>query len=975
MAGPRTGRAAVEIVGEVSNFGADVERELNKELRGVDLDVRPVADDLAKGIKKGVDEAGRSFDGLSAKAKTSLKGVGEEAEAAGEGIHAGVRKGTDKARDEFGRFIASGKKTSDGITLGFGKLSIELGTIGKIAGKALAAGLAVGALAQTTQTVAGLVTAIVPMVGVVGLLPAAFIAAKVAAGAFQIAMLGVADAVTAGITGDTAAFNEALKAMPPAAQAAIKEIVSLKTEILAIRETVQGNFFQPLIGQLQPLGALYLPLVRTQLGNIATGFGEAAASTASFLRLPSSVKSVNSSLSDTTTAVNNVSAGLPGLVRAFLPLWEVGASFLPGLTAEFDGLTQRIGAFMEKARETGQLQEFISGGLSALGQLGSILANVGSILGSVFEAAKASGGDLLGVVGEAVGKFAEFLNTAQGMQALTSIFEVLGGVAGLFGQALSIVLPVLGTLVGVLAGALKPLLPVISNALTQMAPVIAQVGEALGAILGPAIGVVVQLLSTLLPVIIPIVSALMSSLMPVIKQLAPVITQLGTTISTILVSALTALAPVFQQLLPVISEILVAVLIPLIPVIAQIGDLFVALMPALTPVIQLLVNLLVMALKPLAVTTPLFVQALGLVISAMTKFVTPIAQAIGFVAQWLAELVRTNTVMNNVKNAFTTVGRAAATVFGAIKTVVVGAWNVIKSASLAVWGAIRSYITTQINLIKAVLNGIGAAVTKVIGFFNRMKSQAMSALGSFKSGVSSAVSTVVGYFGRLVTGATGKISSLISTVRGIGGRIRSAVGNLASLLVGAGRNVIQGLINGITQKLGALRAKAASAAASIRNLFPFSPAKEGPLSGKGSPELAGRKIVNMIAAGMERRIPEIRDSARRIADETLQGPASGRGADKAKTRKKIIDRVDDINKMREKVNTIRDNFDGGSTGGGGSGGGDGGPTYIFASGSIVLNFYGMAPGDEVAYAAGRAAGRGLASAFAARDVRTEVRTI
>lgn len=965
---PKTGRAAVDIVGDVSNFGADVERDLNKELRSVKVDVRGVAKDLSTGIEKGVADAGKSFDGLSVKAKETLADVGEEAEQAGLKIGAGVSKGTDRARDELGRFIKTGSSASSGFTAKFVGITGILGGIGKAAGTAFSLAFKGAALAATANTVAQIVVALAPIAGAVGILPAVFIAAKIAAGTFKIAMMGVADAVGAGLTGDTEAFNEALKLMPPAAQAAMKEIVGMKDQLLNVRAVVQQNFFAPLIGQLKPLGAVYLPMITKQLGSIATGFGTAAASTIKFLQMPTSVKSVNNALTDTTTAVNEITAGIPGIIRAFLPLWEVGASFLPGLTAEFGSLTQRIGAFMENAQKTGQLKEFISGGLSALGELGSILADVGSILSSVFQAASASGTGLLGVIGQAVGQFAAFLKTAEGASALTSIFQVLGQVAGIFGQALGLVLPIVAQLVTVLAGALQPVLPVISSLIQQLAPVVAQVGEALGAILGPAIGVVAQLLATLVPVLLPIVSIFISQLLPVIMQLMPVITQLGTTISTILVAALQALAPVFSQLLPVISEILTAVLIPLIPVIAQVGQLFLAMMPALTPLIALLVQLLVMALKPFSLTVPLIVEALGWLINAMTAFIGPVAAAIGWVANFITHLLQTRTVAGNAIQAWNWMKSTVSAVFGFIRTYVVGTWNTIKSVTSAVWGFIRSYITGQVNMVKAVLNGIGAAVSAVIGFFNNMRTRASSALSSMRAAVSAAVTAVIGFFARMVTGAADKISNLISTVRGIGGRIKSAVGNLASLLVSAGRNVIQGLINGISDKLGALKAKAASAASAIRNLFPFSPAKEGPLSGKGSPEIAGRKIVQMIAGGMERRIPEIRDAATKIADAT-QGPASGHGKDKSRggTRKRI---EDSLRKIFPNSPTIP----GGS---GGSGGGDSGGAVqvVFGTGSITLNFYGMAPGQEQAYAAGRAAGQGLAAAFAASDVRTTVRTI
>lgn len=926
----RQGRAAVEIIGDVANFGAKVERDLNNELRGVDVDVKGVSAQISKGL----DEGSR---------------VG------GDALSRNVRKGVDGARDELGRFVKSGASSGAGFALGFGGISGILGGVGKAAGKALGIGVKGAALASAANTAAGLVVALAPAVGAVGALAPAFIASKIAAGTFKLAMVGVADAVSAGITGDTQAFNEALEKMPPTAQAAMREIVGLKDSILGVRETVQGNFFAPLVGQIEPLGKAYLPMVTRELGMISSGFGQAAASTAQFLTLPTSVKSVGNSLGFTRQAINNVTAGVPGMVRAFLPLWEVGSSFLPGLTGGFDSLTQRVGAFMEKAQQTGQLHEFISGGLSVLGELGQLLGSIGSILSSVFQAASAAGGDLLGVVGQAVSQFAAFLNTAEGMSALTSLFQVLGQVAGIFGQALAVVLPVVGQLVGVLAGALQPILPVIASLIRQLAPVVAQVGTALGSILAPVIGVVAQLLSTLVPVIMPIVQALMGALMPVITALAPVITALGRVISTILGAALKALMPVFTALLPVVSELLVSVLTPLVPILGLVGELFLALMPAIVPLVSLLVALLTQGMRPLQAAIPVVATVLRFLIQALIAIVGPIAAAIGWVAKFLQKLLTSRGVGSVVIGVWNAIKSATSAVFGFIKAYITGVWSIIRSVTLTVWNFIKSAITSRINTIKAVMRTIGAAVSAVVGFFGRMRSGAASALSSMRAAVSSAVSAVVGFFGRLVSGAASRISSLISTVRGIGGRIRSAVGNLASLLVGAGRAVIQGLINGISNKLGSLRNMASKAAGVVRKLFPFSPAKEGPLSGRGSPDIAGAKIATMVAEGLNKRIPAIRAAAMRAADTARLSTApldtSGRGILSAA----LGSRTPTPALPPAAASSVT--------------------SVTFAAGAVTLNFYGAKPSPEEAYNAAHAAGRGLAAAFQARDVRTTVRTI
>lgn len=95
------------------------------------------------------------------------------------------------------------------------------------------------------------------------------------------------------------------------------------------------------------------------------------------------------------------------------------------------------------------------------------------------------------------------------------------------------------------------------------------------------------------------------------------------------------------------------------------------------------------------------------------------------------------------------------------------------------------------------------------------------------------------------------VNSLMSIVTGIKDRVTNFFSNAGSWLVNAGKNIIGGLIGGITSKIGDIGGAIGGAASKIRNFLPFSPAKEGPLSGSGSPEIAGAKIAEMLSDGMK----------------------------------------------------------------------------------------------------------------------------
>jgi hypothetical protein len=121
-----------------------------------------------------------------------------------------------------------------------------------------------------------------------------------------------------------------------------------------------------------------------------------------------------------------------------------------------------------------------------------------------------------------------------------------------------------------------------------------------------------------------------------------------------------------------------------------------------------------------------------------------------------------------------------------------------------------------------VINGISAVVTTIRNAFNRAKSAAQSAL-----------------------------NSLISLVRGIPGRVSSALGGLGGLLYAKGKALIQGFINGIKAMAGKVSSAAHSIVSSVTKFLPGSPAKTGPLSGKGYVKLRAQRFMTDFAKGLE----------------------------------------------------------------------------------------------------------------------------
>jgi len=750
-----------------------------------------------------------------------------------------VREVDGTLRDSEGRFVRAGQGGSRGFGRGFG-LGIRGGfgglgfgwiiEFGKKAAGFLIMSMKGFLIAGAPQIITGLVTALAPAIGAIGILPAVAGAAALAMFSLKLAFSGVGDALKAGLSGDTEKFNEAIKKMPPTAQQAMKAIVGLRKDLDSLKFVVQGNFWGQFGTQIQGVGKTYLPMLSQAMGAVSFSFGQAVSSFMTFLKFPDVVEMIRGSLTNMGGAIDNVAAGLPNIAAGFVPLISVGSTFLPGLTSGFQDVTERFANFMDRAAASGELQTWISNGLSVLGSLGQLLGQIGGILSSVFTAASAGGGNMMGMFGALIGQVNTFLSSAEGMSALTGVFQVLAGVSGIFGQVLGMVLPVLGMLVTTLSGPLSSILPIISGLLTQLSPVIAMLGQTLsGALaialppiiqalqtlapvvgtlvgslavgLAPAITAVAQIIATLVPIIMPVVQILLSALVPVIQMLAPIVTMLGQVLGQILGAALQALMPLFNMLIPILMQLLTAILTPLTPILALVGELFMALMPAITPLVQLIATLLNIALIPLTPVIQILAVVLQALIQVIIAIVTPIANAIGWVVQLLNKFLESQGVTQKMSEAFQK-----------MLTFVSGVINWLKDR-----------IIEGVNNFKANLLAIGSVVMTVIGFFQKIKD-----------------------------GVTEKVSALISFVSGIPGRIMSAVGNLGSLLYNAGRDILQGLLNGISDMIGKLKSKLGE----VTNLIPD---WKGPMdTDRKLLTPSGRAIMQGLSRGIDMQLPALR---------------------------------------------------------------------------------------------------------------------
>jgi phage-related protein len=346
-----------------------------------------------------------------------------------------AQKNADKFKVDFAATISKkGKESGGGAAKLFSDLFLPEFNLGiKGIAKSMAGTLILqlaGSLGSAL--IKGTEKLIHGLAAVIALLPAAALAAGAAVGTLALALSGVGEALKQGLAGDTEKFNEALEKLSPSAREFAREIVGLRGEFKTLQQLVQERFFRPFVNDVRPLAEIYLPLIQRTLTGIATAFGRAIASTIGFLRLPPVARSLSRALENVETAVINIIRGLPNLFRGFLPLVRVGSTFLPGLTKGFQDLTRRFAEFMERIERSGQLRDFIRGGLRDLRslretfrQVWRIIQDIGVIASIVFANMGFQTGGLLDTIEDLVQRARDFLQTGGGASNIQTVFGLI----------------------------------------------------------------------------------------------------------------------------------------------------------------------------------------------------------------------------------------------------------------------------------------------------------------------------------------------------------------------------------------------------------------------------------------------------------------------------------------------------------------------------------------------------------------------
>lgn len=380
-------------------------------------------------------------------------------------------------------------------------------------------------------------------------LPALVITGVLVSKTLSSAFKGVGEAMKAVAEGDAEALAAAMKELTPAAQSFVKEVEKAQPALKDLQKTIQETFFKQFAGGFSELtNPAVIGALKTAMSGIAESLGRAAKGVAGVIGAAGKSGQLARIFAPLERAVERIVVLAPSMTRAFLGMAEVAGPIIEQLSGALAG---KLGGVIDKinaAAADGTLKAFFETAIDAALAFGSLLADVGRIFQSVMAGLNVEGASVVGTIGVLIDALADFLETAEGTEALNTIGSLISSLGGLLG---SVVVPLLKPLAALVTIVGKGL----ALAMAHLGPPIAHVAEALGGLLLP-------LFVAMEPVLLKLVSAIAGPLGQAIDILAqhmvemtPVMIEMLEIMGPAMIEAIKALGDVLIALLPFWSEL------------------------------------------------------------------------------------------------------------------------------------------------------------------------------------------------------------------------------------------------------------------------------------------------------------------------------------------------------------------------------------------------------------------------------------
>lgn len=399
--------------------------------------------------------------------------------------------------------------------------------------------------------------------------------------------------------------------------------------------------------------------------------------------------------------------------------------------------------------------------------------------------------------------------------------------------------------IGAVAKNVAPRVAIIGKSIIQAFPsVLSGLGSVLAPIVSEALStawnIAVQALAGL-GIKLPTVdsSQFMTAFQQVASFVGAAIDGIKGAVSTLASAFAPAFAAMQAALAPIIAQVSSALLPALSVLGAALGNLAAAVLPVISAAIQAMAPVIATAIGAVVSLASTISTGLAPVINGIASLIQAVLPVIQqLFTQWGASIQAVVSaafafVESVVTSAMNVINAVIGTVLALIKGDWEGVWNGVLNILQAVWDGMIATVQSCIQLVSSTID---SALSFIKGVWN----SAWSALGSFLDSA----------WDGFVSAVTGGNEQVMSILGGLPGKIIGLFADAGSWLIDSGRALPQGFADGVMGAVGWVGDQISGALGTIRGLFPFSPAKEGPFSGRGYTTYSGKALMRDWAKGM-----------------------------------------------------------------------------------------------------------------------------
>lgn len=706
------------------------------------------------------------------------------------------------------------------------------------------------------------------------------------------------------------------------ARAFAEALVDLYNKFQPIKHTIQDKLFAGLDTEIRNVAAVSFPTLEKGLGRIATAMNGVAKEASRVVQEPFFQGAMAASMETTAKSTDILKGAIEPLARIITNLTNIGNPYIILLSKWAVRQAKVAASFTGSESGQKKLTKALDLGITALKQIMKLFGAVGKLIYDVFVTANDSGFSMVKTLTQIVDNVDKWVKTKEGQESLKALFEASSTILLALAQHVGDVLQILLAVVKVYNDMDGPFKTIITNTIVWTAALspLLKYMTALTASLRLVFGVGreafqagiagVKLFRNAVaaaPEAMAGFKAGLDGIKVANEGAAGAFGKVGNAIGGIRNGFSTGISKVKDfgvTLATVVKDSAI-----------KAGTLAANGAKAAAGWVAGAAKASAAWLKEFAV----------MIARAVVVVATMVADAAVAAAAWIAGAVAVAAAWVVANLAMIGVwGLVIAAVVAAV-FIIVNNWNTIKAAILAVWDWITQNwplllailtgpiglavlaITKNWDTIKGVISGvidwvktnwplllaiitgpIGLAVLAITRNWDTIKGVFSGAWDFIKriwGGVAGWFANVgngiVSVFSNVKNGVINAFNAAINWIRGVPGAILGALGNLGQLLHNSGWSLIMGLWNGISDAFGRVIDWTAGRLRSLRNLFPFSPAKEGPFSGTGYTSYSGLALMEDFGKGITDGASGVISTAQsivgRVAD-TFSGMATNVGA-------------------------------------------------------------------------------------------------